>query len=161
MKTSTIEQLGVVMRPGMYIRRKKAVENNDGAVDATIKVASEFNQTFKINIKELEILANIGVYKHEKNAKQKLILNIEISLRNDQKINDDELSSTIDYVLLAKMAEEVAQSKHFNLIETFAQALAKQIMQDYRIEKLCLSIAKPSAIANAQYAQVMIECARS
>lgn len=156
MKTGTINQLGVVMQPGMMIRRSSKNIADNFEKNQT----SQINFNLKIIVKELKIAANIGVYNHEKGKFQELIIDIEIEVKNNNLFANDELENTIDYVYLANLAQETANLQHFNLIETFGQFLAKAILKDDRIEKLILKITKPSAIKNAHSAQVMLECAR-
>lgn len=150
----SITELGVVMQPGMYIRRSKKapVQNSDDVAPSV--------SNMKIGIKKLEIAANIGVYSHEKQGAQPLFLDIIVEIDNNHKIENDDLTTTIDYDGLWKAANGLAASGHFNLIETFVSKLGQIILQDSRIVKVSINAEKPMAIKNAQSAIVSIDCVR-
>lgn len=158
MKTGNIDQLGVIMRPGMMIRRSKKTELENK--NNQIALSNNFFKSLKIVVKQLKIAANIGVYPHEKNRLQDLLIDIEVFLKSENINLTDDINKTIDYVYLSSLALKISKMQHFNLIETYGQFLANEILKDERIEKLILNITKPSAIENAHSAQIMLECAR-
>lgn len=155
--SNSITELGVIMRPGMYVRRaKKSVEGDNIPKDIENTISN-----MKIGIKQLEIQANIGVYNHEKNVTQPLFLDIIITIDQNHKIENDDLSTTIDYDTLWKSAQNLADSAHFNLIETYVAKLGNIILNDTRISHVTINAQKPQAIKSAQAAFVSIDCARS
>lgn len=155
--SNSITELGVIMRPGMYVRRAKKSAEGDvvpNEIESTIS-------NMKIGIKNLEIKANIGVYKHEKNVTQPLFLDIIVTINQSHKIENDDLSTTIDYDTLWQAAQNLADSAHFNLIETYVAKLGSIILKDARISHVTINAEKPQAIKSAQAAFVSIDCARS
>ena len=155
--SNPINELGVIMRPGMYIRRAKKSDDNEIVLPKIINTVSNM----KIGINGLEIDANIGVYSHEKNVTQPLFLDIIVTINDDHKIENDDLSTTIDYDTLWRAAQDLAKSAHFNLIETYVVKLGAIILEDNRITKVSINAQKPQAIKGAQAAIVSIDCARS
>ena len=97
----------------------------------------------KILIENLICIASIGVYENEKLNKQKIIINLEISLINKIKTNTDNLNDVADYGKFRVIILDVVNSKHFNLIETLADNLIKKIETLDKVENIKLKITKP------------------
>jgi 7,8-dihydroneopterin aldolase/epimerase/oxygenase len=156
-------QMGIIMRPGMLIRRSKKAQLEEMAADnsSIVQKSEDFVSTYKIGINKLQIDANIGVYPHEMGQSQPLILDIEIAIATNHKIENDDLETTIDYDILWNKAKDLAQSRHFKLVETYVNELAKIILQDLRIANVKIIANKPQAIKNAQSAMVIIELRRN
>lgn len=55
----------------------------------------------------------------------------------------DDLSETIDYVSVIERIREVNEASSFQLIETFAQAIAKEILKNFRpVRRVCVRVRK-------------------
>lgn len=153
MRAGSFNELGVIMRPGMAIKKRKT-ENPSNSEDASTNEISvselgHGKTQLKISIRRLEINASVGVYDFEKNRQRPLVLDIEVGLSPDYLVQNDQLKNTIDYDFLANAAHELAQSAHFNLVETFAQELSKKIIQSEKIATLNLKIEKPDAVSGS------------
>ena len=97
----------------------------------------------KILIENLTCSASIGVYENEKLNKQKIIINLEILLINKMKTHTDNLNDVVDYGKFRGIILDVVNSKHFNLIETLADNLIKQLEIFDKVENVKLKITKP------------------
>lgn len=159
MKASTISQLGITIKPGQAIKRRKTKpledsSNNDmnaamAGDDFVEKPINLIKSNVKIFLKSLEIDAECGVYSHEMGKKRKLILDIEIEMQKGFDVSSDDLSKTYDYDLLAKAARDVAARKHYLLIETYAQEVGAEILKDNRIKMAKIRVEKPQSVAGA------------
>jgi len=109
----------------------------------------------KIFIEDLEILASIGVYDHEKIDKQKIIINLEIILKNFEKPLMDRLENVSDYGQFRKIILNVISIKHYDLLETLCNDIAEQILRNKDVEKIKIKITKPYAFNDCK---VSIEC---
>lgn len=110
----------------------------------------------KIKINNLRVKTIIGVYPHEKNIEQELVINAKLSTAcYDGK--SDNIADTIDYNALCKMITSEVQTSRFELIEKLAHHLAAKIKQDKRITKLKLEITKPACVENAESISVVVE----
>ncbi len=90
----------------------------------------------KILINDLVLLASIGVYEQEKKQKQKIKINLEVLLTNESEPNKDDLNSTQDYCKFRKLVLEIVERKHYELIET----IANQIYSDIIDQKCTLGV---------------------
>ena len=97
----------------------------------------------KILIENLTCIASVGVYENEKLNKQKVIINLEISLINKINTHTDNLNDVADYGKFRRILLDVTQSRHFNLIETLADNLIKKIETFDKVENIKLKITKP------------------
>jgi 7,8-dihydroneopterin aldolase/epimerase/oxygenase len=89
----------------------------------------------RIFLRNFEARISIGVHESEKQARQRIIINVDLYLEPDDRIRRDQLNETVDYDFLRREITTLAESGHFHLQETFCE----------RILKLCL--ARPGVTA--------------
>ena len=99
----------------------------------------------KILIENFVCKASIGVYENEKLKKQKIILNLEITLDKNIDISNDDLNNVSDYGHFRRIIREVIDSKHYNLLETLAEAISVKLKILDKVDKIKLKITKPHA----------------
>ena len=100
-------------------------------------------------IKDFLINEIIGIHKHEKNNKQKIIFNIIINVNQNTLPNDNDLSSIVDYEKITNKLQNLTKNKNYNFLESLAEDSFKEIFEDIRIESVKIKIEKPDAIVNA------------
>jgi len=101
----------------------------------------------KIFLENFETLASIGVYEHEKVDKQKIIINLKITLRKNKKSLMDRLENVYDYGLFRKTILNVIDIKHYDLLETLCDDIIHDIMKRHGhvVDKVKIKITKPEA----------------
>lgn len=97
---------------------------------------------FTIFVKDFEILMSIGVYPEERSAKQRVLLNIEAQCQSGD-IQSDDVSETVSYEDFVKTAQALAQERHYNLLELYAESLAEALLADTRIQFIKIRAEKP------------------
>ena len=118
-----------------------------------IELKSEKNRnTIKrtVLIKDFLINEIIGIHKHEKINKQKIIFNIIIDVNQNTIPNENNLSSIVDYEKITNKLEFLAKNKNYNFLESLAEDSFKEIFMDERINSINIKIEKPDAIKNAK-----------
>lgn len=105
----------------------------------------------------LAVKAVIGVYGWEQQAPRPLLLDLELNLDLRPAGASDNLRDTVDYQRVADLAAEVAAEQKYALVEHFADGLARRLLTDFAVEKLCLTVHKPGAVATARTISVRIE----
>lgn len=98
----------------------------------------------RIFVRGLRIEARIGVYDHELNRRQPLLIDAELEVCAD---GAEVLDQTVDYETVLRAAEALAQEGHVSLVETFAERLARACMADPRVTRVRVRIEKPEALA--------------
>ncbi|MDO4708754.1 MAG: dihydroneopterin aldolase [Pseudomonadota bacterium] len=115
----------------------------------------------RIFIHGLQLDALIGVYAHEREAGQPLLLDVELGFDNRIPAASDALADTIDYAeVVARLRQWVAQTRH-ELLETLLEDLAARLRADFpAITKIRLRVHKPLAARALGCADVGIEIGR-
>ena len=114
-----------------------------------------------ILIKDFTINEIIGVHKHEKTSKQKIVFNIAIDVNKNTLPDENNISSIIDYEKITNKLENLAKNINYNFLESLAEDSFKEIFQDKRINSVKIKIEKPDAIENAKSVGVEVFKTRS
>ena len=101
-------------------------------------------------IKNFIIEEIIGIHKHEKIKKQKIKFNIILDINQNSIPDEKDIKSIIDYEKIVNKLENLAKSKKYNFLESFAEVSFKEIFEDKRINSVTIKIEKPEAIKNAK-----------
>jgi dihydroneopterin aldolase len=100
-----------------------------------LPAASGIAQSRRIFLRNFDTRISIGVHDFEKQAKQRVVINVDLYLEPGGRIQRDHISETVDYDFLRREIAALADSGHFHLQETFCE----------RILALCL--ARPGVTA--------------
>jgi len=101
-------------------------------------------------IKDFIIYEIIGIHKHEKINKQKIVFNIVIDVNQNIFPDENNLSSIVDYEKITNKLKNLAKNKKYNFLESLAEDSFNEIFADKRINSVKIKIEKPNAIENAQ-----------
>ena len=115
-------------------------------LDYNLKVSMKVRNR-KILINNLIIQASVGVYEHEKQFKQKIIVNVELLLSNDSEPKQDYLESTQDYSQFRKCLVDIIQSQHFQLLETLVEKIHSNLMINTYVIGAKVNISKPNILS--------------
>lgn len=115
----------------------------------------------RILIEGLQVDALVGVYAHERDAAQPLLLDIELAYDNLRAAGSDDVADTIDYAAVCAMARDVIAQRDPQLLETLAEALAAQLLLAFDTPRVRVRIRKPLAAQALGAASVGIEITRS
>ena len=118
-------------------------------LDYNIKVSMKVRNR-KILINNLIIQASVGVYEHEKQNKQKIIINVELLLSNDSEPKRDSLESTQDYSQFRKCLIDIIQSQHFHLLEVLVEKIHSSLMINSYVLGAKVNISKPDIFKDCQ-----------
>ncbi len=99
----------------------------------------------QILIEGLELMASIGILDSEKEAKQRVILDLIINLDTKETYHDN-IDETVSYADLIEETKQLVHSKHFNLVETLAEDMAQMCFQHSTINKIEITVKKPDII---------------
>ena len=130
-------------------------KNNFKIVELKFK-KNKSNIKRTILIKDFTIYEIIGIHKHEKINKQKIVFNIVIDVNQNTLPDENNLSSIIDYEKITNKIKNLAQNKKYNFLESLAEESFKEIFEDKRINAVKIKIEKPDAIVNAKSVGVEI-----
>lgn len=113
----------------------------------------------RVFVTGLEVQAEIGVYRHEIGRLQPLVVEVELDVPT---AGAERLSETLNYESILAAAQAVAASGHIQLVEAFAERLARACLADARVTRARVRVVKPLALApHATGAGVEIALARA
>ena len=98
----------------------------------------------KVFVTGLRIQAEIGVYRHEIGRSQPLIVDVELDVTT---AGAERLADTLNYETILKSARAIADVGHIELVETFAERLARACLEDPRVTRARVRVEKPLALA--------------
>ncbi|WP_028973242.1 dihydroneopterin aldolase [Spirochaeta cellobiosiphila] len=96
----------------------------------------------KVFIKNLKVPCLVGIYPHEREAPQELLLNITLGTTITEAARLDELSLSIDYEEMKNKVIDYIRSTEFFLLETLAEKTAAFCLEHPLAEEVTLSIEK-------------------
>jgi dihydroneopterin aldolase len=109
----------------------------------------------KVFVEGLELEASIGILEHEHEVRQPLIIDIELDVDTGPPVEGD-INSVFDYRIPVEHAKALVEAGHIELVETFAEDLAAACLQDKRVKRARIRVAKPNAIPEAHLSGVEI-----
>jgi len=120
--------------------------------------SSKNKNTIKRSVLIKDFIVNeiIGIHKHEKINKQKIIFNIVIDVNKNTLPDENNVSSIVDYEKIINKLENLTKYKNYNVLESLAEDSFKEIFEDKRINSIKIKIEKPDAIANAKSVAVEV-----
>lgn len=101
----------------------------------------------------------IGVYDWERERKQTLILDLEISVLERTGMSDD-IGDTIHYGEVCEVVRRSLAEQDFLLLETLAEHIAQLILNDFGAAKVRVRIVKPGILPDVAQVGIEIERAR-
>ena len=110
-----------------------------------------------LSIEGLKVDTTIGVYKWEREVKQSVIIDLVLEIKNTNSTFQDSIESAVDYTAVSDVVSNLVRSSSYLLIESLAEAIAKQILKEFAIRKVRLKLSKPSAIQSASNVSIHIE----
>lgn len=122
-------------------------------------VASAAARLRHVFVRDLEMQAVIGIYDHEKVTPQRLIINIDLSVREAEGMAD-EISHVVSYEIIVKKVEQIISEGHVNLVETLCEKIAQSCLRDARVVAARVRVEKPDIIPHARSVGVEIERSR-
>lgn len=95
-----------------------------------------------VTVRNLPVMADIGVYPHEIGFPQELIVHVTLRVRPARA---ERLEETLDYTAVVAAAQALA-SERIGLIESFAYRLAEACLRHPVVEEADVLVEKPGAL---------------
>lgn len=115
-------------------------------------------------VRDLVLQASIGVHPHERDAPQRIRLNLDLAVEDDgarplsrPAALRDELSRVVDYEAIANAARRIVAAGHVALVETLAERLAEACLTDRRVRIVRVRVEKLDAVDGAASVGIEIE----
>ena len=122
---------------------------------------SLFNYEKKILINELILDLKLGYYDFEREKSQKVKFSLEIDYQDKKPSNDKDLKSIVNYGTIVKLIKKLVKKRHYNFLETLAEAVFDELFKDKRIAKILLKIEKLEILKDCSSVGIQISKIRS
>ena len=125
------------------------------------KNKSLFNYEKKILINGLILDLKLGYYDFEKEKAQKVKFSLEIDYEDKKPTNDKDIKSIVNYGTVVNLITKLVKKKHYNFLETLAEAVFDELFKDKRIAKIMLKIEKMEILKECSSVGIQITKKRS
>ena len=113
-----------------------------------------------ISLKGLRGIGHHGLFEEERTKGQEFIVDLELHFSLQKAGQFDEISETVDYGLIALSVNKQIIGPPVKLIETLAQNIANEILQNNLIEKVVVTVHKPHAPIAVEFSDVSVTITR-
>lgn len=107
-------------------------------------------------VRDLVLACRIGVRPREHKAPQRVRLNLDLGVREDQPPGE-RLDQVVDYSALLKRVRAQIAAGHVDLVETLAERLAALCLEDSRVRSVRVRVEKLDVVSDASSVGVEIE----
>jgi 7,8-dihydroneopterin aldolase/epimerase/oxygenase len=110
----------------------------------------------RVFIRDLEIMASIGVFEVEHRYEQRIVVSVDLEV-DDTYDGTERLADVVDYSQVVARIETIAHAGHVKLIETLAERFAQTCLDDKRVQTARIRIEKPDIMPNCRSVGIEIE----
>ncbi len=111
----------------------------------------------RVLIEGLRADAVIGVHDWEREIRQPIILDLEMTWDCRPAGQSDRLADALDYAAVAERLTAFIEQSQFELIEALAEACSRIVLEEFGVSSLRLTLRKPGAVKNAASVGVTLE----
>ena len=100
----------------------------------------------RVFVRDLELMASVGVFELEKRYEQRLIISVDLLVLDTYDGKSDSLSAVLDYGSVIAGIRTIVESGHPNLLETLAERIAERCLADARVMRAVVRLEKPDIV---------------
>ena len=94
-----------------------------------------------VEVRDLRVFGRHGVHEEERERGQDFVFDVELEV--GERGASDRLGDAVDYVEVARVVQEVSNSRQFALLEALATAVADELERRFSPERLRVRVRKP------------------
>jgi dihydroneopterin aldolase len=102
----------------------------------------------RIFITDIEIDMCIGIHEHEKQISQKVKISADLFIEPRMSKSDD-IKTTVSYSEIVENIKNVTSLKQYSLLETLAEEIAEECLQNKKINMIIIRVEKPEVYSFA------------
>jgi len=115
----------------------------------------------QIEIKDLLVRAILGINDDERENRQDVVINLTLETDTRRPGRSDDIRDAVNYRTIAKRVIDLAEESRYFLVERLAEEIARVCLADERVQRVRVSVEKPSALRFARSVGVTIMRDRS
>jgi dihydroneopterin aldolase len=114
----------------------------------------------RVFVRDLVLSCAIGVHTHEQHAPQRVRINVELMVAEEDRNLGDRIENVVSYEHIVDGVRAITEESHINLVETLAERIAGLCLADGRVARVRVSVEKLDIYAEAASVGVEIERVR-
>ena len=115
----------------------------------------------RVFVRDLVLTCAIGVHAHEHDAPQRVRINVELMVREDERNLQDRIENVLSYEHIVDGVRAITEESHINLVETLAERIAGLCLADERAARVRVCVEKLDIYEEAASVGVEIERVRT
>lgn len=96
----------------------------------------------RVLVRDLVLACEIGAFRHERGARQRVRINLDLAVREDGVPLADDLRNVVCYDEIVSGIRRLAEGGHVHLVETLAERIAAMCLADARIRTARVRVEK-------------------
>jgi len=112
---------------------------------------------YRMFLRDLEMIASVGVHPHEKIRPQRIRVSVELSVGPRAPDAPDTLESVLSYEDVANAIRAMVADGHVHLIETLAERIAQTCLSHPEVGWVMVRIEKPDVFPDVATVGIEIE----
>ena len=108
-------------------------------------------------VRDLVLPCSIGVYDHEREAPQRVRINIDLAVYETDAPIEDDIANVVCYERIVDGVRTIVAGDHTNLVETLAEEIAALCLIDSRVRSARIRVEKIDVFADTRSVGVEIE----
>ncbi len=114
----------------------------------------------RVFVRDLVLPCAIGVHAHEQDAPQRVRINVELMVREEERNLQDRIENVLSYEQIVDGVRAITGERHINLVETLAERIAGLCLADERVARVRVCVEKLDIYREAASVGVEIERVR-
>jgi dihydroneopterin aldolase len=114
-------------------------------------------KNYRIFVRDLEMIASVGVHEFEKVRPQRIRVSIDLSVGPRPADATDTVDTVLSYENIVKAVRAIVATGHFHLIETLAEHIAADCLTHFTVSTVRVKIEKPDIFPDAATVGIEIE----
>ncbi len=114
-------------------------------------------KNYRIFVRDLEMIASVGVYEFEKVRPQRIRVSIDLIVGPRAADATDTVDTVLSYENVVKTVRAIVATGHFHLIETLAERIAAHCLTHFTVVTVKVKIEKPDIFPDAATVGIEIE----
>ena len=115
----------------------------------------------EITLTGLRVFGRHGVYEHERGDGQHFIVDTTLYVSAAAAAASDDVADTVHYGEVAQRIAAIVGGEPVNLLETLAQRIADDLLAEFGVSMVAVTVHKPGAPIDLEFSDVSVTIRRS
>jgi len=122
-----------------------------------LRIADARHALRHVFVRDLVLTCSIGVHRHERIGRQRVRINLDLAVREETALLNDELENVVCYEKITDGVRRIVDREHVKLVETLAEDIATLCLGDRRVRSARVRVEKLDVFPDAASVGVEIE----